>query len=834
MRRTPYPQPRIAIIGLGVVGAALADELVLRGMTRVTVLEQGPAYVTGGSSSHAPGFVFQTGPNRTMSALAQRTLDKLDGLDVDGAWVSKRVGGLEIARTPERLRELSRRHGFAQAWGIPAELVGPEECTRLFPLLDADTVLGGLHTPTDAVVKGVRAVEWQSRRAIAGGAVIRDHTRVVGVRTKNGRVTGVEVLPVPAPADATPEVVGADVVVSCAGLWGPGLARDLLGFELPMMPMEHGFGWSTPLDSLAGLSEEVELERPMLRHQDAALYLREWGSSVAIGAYEHRPIPVEPEGIASAEEFAATGVHPAIHPFTPADFAPTWEEARAILPELRGTELDTGRTFNGIFSFTPDGGPMLGPVRGVEGLWLAQAVWVTQSAGIGQVMADWIVDGDPGVDTHGLDHQRFDPAIVSHEWTVARASEAYDEVYDIVHPRASTLQLRGLRTPPFHDRQRALGAVFGEANGWERPLWYEANADLPAPAVAERDDWAARHWSPIAAAEANAARTSAVLVDMTALLRIEVSGPGATAFLRRMLTTDVDKPIGTVVYGLLLDERGGVLSDVTAARLGDERYHLGVNGNLDVVWLERHLPPGSGVRIREVSSGSCGVGLWGPNAREILSGLTDADVSNAGFGFYKAREIRVAGIPVLALRLSYIGELGWELYTPAGFGGRLWDVLWDAGQPHGLVAAGRRAFESLRLEKGYRLWGTDVTRERTPEEAGLGFAVRVAGRDVVGRAPLGERSAREVLTCLTLDDPDRVVLGHEPVYGDVGAGPGVVGYVTSADHGYTTGVSIAYAWLPPELASVGTSVEIGYFGERLPATVTAEPVFDPEMKHLRC
>lgn len=833
---SPYPQPRIVVIGLGVVGAALADELVLRGMRRVTVLEQGPRDITGGSSSHAPGFVFQTGPSRTMSLLSQRTLDKLDGLDVDGAWVSKRVGGLEIARTPERLEELKRRHGCASAWGVPSSLIGPEECAALFPLLDAATVLGGLHTPTDAVVKGVRAVAWQAGRAVEGGAAIRDHTRVVGIRTKNGRVTGVDVLPVPAPEGATPETIGADVVISCAGLWGPGLARDLLGFELPMMPMEHGFAWSTPLPSLAGLGDDVEVERPMIRHQDAALYLREWADTIAIGAYEHRPIPVEPEQIASADEFAASGVHPAMHPFTRTDFEPTWQEARTVVPSLQDTELDGARAFNGIFSFTPDGGPMLGPVRGIEGLWLAQAVWVSQSAGVGQVMADWITTGDPGVDTHGLDFNRFDPAIVSHEWTVARASEAYDEVYDIVHPRASTLQVRGLRVPPFHDRQRALGAVFGEANGWERPLWFESNADLPRPAVAERGEWTSRFWSPIAAAEANAARTGAVLVDMSALLRIEVSGPGATAFLRRMLTTDVDKPVGTIVYGLLLDERGGVLSDVTAARLDDERYHLGINGNLDIAWLERHLPAGGAVRIQEVSSGSCGIGLWGPNARDVLAGLTDADVSNAGFGFYRAREIRVAGIPVLALRLSYIGELGWELYTPAGFGGRLWDVLWEAGQRQTprLVAAGRRAFESLRLEKGYRLWGTDVTRERTPDEAGLGFAVRLAGRDVVGATALVGREARERLTCLTLDDPDEVVMGHEPVFGDVGDGEQVVGYVTSADHGYTTGVSIAYAWLPPALATVGARVQVEYFGRRLPATVTAEPVFDPEMKHLRC
>lgn len=827
-----YAQPRIVVIGLGVVGSALADELTLRGMRRVTVLEQGPLYETGGSSSHAPGFVFQTNANRVMSLLAQRTVDKVDGIQVNGQWVAKRVGGLEIARTPARLEELKRRHGHANAWGLPSALLDPDQCVRLWPGLDQDSILGGYHTPTDAVVKGVRAVEFQARRAEAAGAKIIGRTRVVGIRRQGGRVTGVEVVPVPAPADATPDVIGADIVISAAGLWGPAMARELLGFELPMMPMAHGFGWSEPIGSLAAMPDDVEVIKPMLRHQDFAMYLREWGHTIGIGAYEHQPLPVEADQIASAEEFTRTGVHPAIHPFTIEDYEPTWQEAQQILPELRDAKLDLARSINGIFSFTPDGGPMLGPVPGIEGLWLAQAIWVTQSAGMAQVVADWVTCGDPGIDTHGLDYRRFDPSIVSHDFTIERAKEAYDEVYDIVHPRAVTLALRGLRTTPWHERQKALGAVFGEANGWERPLWFESNAALPRPDLGERDAWAAQNWSPIAAGEARATREGVALYDMTSLGRILVSGPGATAFLRGMLTSDVDKPIGQIVYAMLLDDAGGVLSDVTVARLGAEEYHLGINGPLDVDWLRAHLPAGSGIHLQDVTSGHCGLGLWGPLARDVLSQLTTDDISHAGFGYYKARRIRVAGAPVLALRLSYVGELGWELYAPAEFGARLWDQIWSAGQPHGIVAAGRRAFESLRLEKGYRLWGTDMTREHTPDEAGVGFAVRPAARDFVGRAALATRQPTKRLVCLTLDDPTRVVLGGEPVWSADGA---VVGYVTSADQGYTTGTSIAYAWLPAEFADqIGAQVEVEYFAERLGATVTAEPIFDPQMTHLRC
>ena len=827
---SPYAQPRIVVIGLGVVGAALADELTLRGMRRVTVVDQGPLYETGGSSSHAPGFVFQTNANRVMSQLATRTLDKLDGIEVGGRWISKRVGGLEIARTPERLQELKRRHGLASSCGIPSTLIGADQTARLWSGLDADSILGALHTPNDAVVKGVRAVEFQARRAEAAGATILPCTRVVGMRASSGRVTGVQVVPVPCGPDDKPRVIGADIVISAAGLWGPGLARDLLGFELPMMPMAHGFGWSESVPSITSVPSDVEVVKPMLRHQDHAMYLREWGDTISIGAYEHRPIPVESGEIESADSFARTGVHPAIHPFTLEDFEPTWKEAQTILPALGDAKLDIGRSMNGIFSFTPDGGPMLGPVPGTEGLWLAQAIWVSQSVGMAQVVADWVTTGDPGIDTHGLDFRRFDPAVVSHRFTVERASEAYDEVYDIVHPRASTLRQRGLRTPPFHDRQRALGGVFGTSGtGWERPLWFESNADLPRSPVAERDAWASQFWSPIAAAEARATREAVALYDMSSLSRAWVSGPGATAFLRGMLTSDVDKPIDKVVYGLLLDETGGVLSDITVARLGEEEYHLGINGPLDIDWLQAHLPPASAVQIRDATTGHCGVGLWGPNARAVLEQLTSDDVSHEGFAYYTGRRIRVAGVPVLALRLSYVGELGWELYAPAEFGGLLWDAIWEAGQDLGMVAAGRRAFESLRLEKGYRLWGHDMTREHSPYEAGVGFAVRPAAREFVGRSALADRPLRQRLVCLLLDDSAAVALGGEPVW----SGDSVCGYVTSADHGYTTGTSIAYAWVPPKLADVGTSVEIEYFDRRLAATVTAEPIFDPEMTHIR-
>ncbi|WP_120002836.1 GcvT family protein [Nesterenkonia muleiensis] len=831
--------PRTVIIGLGVVGAALADELVLRGWNNVTVIDQGPLYATGGSSSHAPGFVFQTGPSRAMSQLAKRTVDKLDGHTVNGQWVSKRVGGVEIATTEERLHDLTRRHGFAESWGIPSRLIGPEEVAGLWPGLDAQHLLGGFHTPTDAVVKGVRAVEFQARRAQAGGATLLPNTKVVSLRIEDSTVTGVRTLPVGAPAGAEPQDVDAEVVVSAAGLWGPGLSRELLGFEIPQLAVEHGFGFSTRLPQLEHIDDAQEVLRPMIRHQDHAMYFREWGHRIALGAYEHRPIPVADHQIASAEEFAATGVEPAVHPFTEQDYLPSWEEAQRLVPWLRGAELERSLSFNGIFSFTPDGGPLLGPVPEVHGLWMAQAVWVTQSAGVGDVMADWITTGDPGIDTSGLDLARFDPAVVSARWAREQGEESYDEVYDIIHPKASTLRLRGLRTSPFYERQEQLGAVFGAANGWERPLWFESNTDRAAPMLGDdplpaRDAWAARHWSPTVAVEARALRAGVGVVDMSSLPRATVCGPDAGELLNTLLSRPVGTKPGTVVYGLLLDEDGGILSDITVATLV-EGYHLGINGNQDTAWLRRRAAElGLQVRVEDAASGSCGLGLWGPLARSVLSQLTEAELSNESFRFYRAKQISVAGVPVLALRLSYVGELGWELYAPAEFGRFLWDALFEAGAEHGILPVGRRAFESMRLEKGFRLYGQDITREHTPAEAGLEFAVRGEAADQLAR-PGAEQPAQK-LCCVVLDDPTRVLLGGEPVYPepvDPAEELEAVGYVTSADQGYSIGASIAYAWLPVELASSGTRVEVAYFGQRCGGSVAQDPLFDSSGERMR-
>jgi dimethylglycine oxidase len=820
--------PRVVIIGAGVVGAALADELSARGWDDLTVVDQGALPTPGGSSSHAPGLVFQTNGSKTMTQLARYTVEKLVDLELDGEPCFLQVGGLEVATTPERQAELHRRHGWATAWGLDARLLSGAECVELYPLLDPEVVLGGLYVPTDGLAKSVRAVEAQLRRARSRGVRLLERHEVTQIRTA------------PAEDGGTGRVVRAvvtdqgelecDLVVCCAGFWGPKVA-GMVGMELPLTPLAHQLAWAGPVPAPAGRQQEAV--RPILRHQDADLYYRDRFDQLGIGYYGHDPMPVDVNDVLPVD--AAT-VIPSVLPFTEPDFVPAWEESQRLLPALGDAELDQG--INGVFSFTTDDFPLLGPAAEVQGFWVAEAVWVTHSAGVGRAMAEWIVDGHcSSFDLHECDVNRFEPHQLAPDYVLARDCQNFVEVYDIKHPLQPMESPRPLRTSPFHPRQQALGAVFLEASGWERPHWYEANAALVAGrTVPTPDPWAARYWSPIVAAEAQITRERVAMYDMTALKRLEVAGRGATAFLQGLFTGNIDKSIGSVTYGLFLDIDGGIRSDVTIARLGRDSYQVGANGALDLDWLTRRLPADGTVQVRDLTAGTCCIGLWGPRARDLLAPLTRADLSNDAFTYFRGQRMSVGNVPVTALRLSYVGELGWELYTTADLGLKLWDTLWAGGQEHGVIAAGRGAFNSLRLEKGYRSFGTDMTCEHDAWEAGLGFAVRLQKESFLGRdATLARQGdVRRRLSCLLLDaeagsSTDSIVLGKEPVF----AGGTCVGYVTSGAYGYTIGRSIAYAWLPAELATAGQQLTIGYFDRRLPATVATEPLFDPKMTRLR-
>ncbi|WP_372664374.1 GcvT family protein [Amycolatopsis kentuckyensis] len=804
--------PRVVIIGAGIVGANLADELTARGWTDVTVLDRGPLPRTGGSTSHAPGLVFQTNASKAMTDFARYTVSKLKELDC-----FLQVGGMEVATTPARWEDLKRKHGWATSWGVAGSLIDAAECVERWPLLDGSRIFGALHVPTDGLARAAKAVEVLATRAGSRGAKFIGSTRVTDVLQEGGRVTGVRTDQGDFPAD---------VVVSCAGFWGREIGA-MVGMDVPLLPLAHQYAKTGQVAELVGRNtEEVEASLPILRHQDQDLYFREHVDRLGIGSYAHRPMPVEESTLDPSVTETAM---PSMLPFTEDDFAPSWEQSRLLLPALRQTKVEEG--FNGIFSFTPDGQSLVGESADVRGFWLAEAIWVTHSAGIAKAVAELLVDGHSEVDTHDIDVHRFEEVQLAPSYVSETAQQNFVEVYDILHPLQPKLSPRDLRVTPFHARQRELGAVFLEAGGWERPHWFEANAPLlkklPHDALPPaRDAWSAQFHSPIAAAEAWQTRNGVALYDMTPLKRVEISGPGSLEFLQSLTTNQLDKSVGSVTYTLMLDNAGGIRSDVTVARLEPELFQVGINGGIDVDHFVKHAP--AGVRVRDTTGGTCCVGVWGPLARDLVQPLSREDFSHAGLKYFRARRARIAGVPVVAMRLSYVGELGWEVYTSADNGLRLWDALWAAGQPLGVIAAGRAAFNSLRLEKGYRLWGTDMTTEHDPYEAGVDFAVRPAKGEFLGRDALEGRTPSRRLRCLTIDDGRTVVLGKEPVFVDGVA----AGYVTSAAYGYTVGRPIAYAWLPAS-ADIGSSVEIEYFGRRVAATVAAEPLVDPGMERIR-
>jgi glycine cleavage system aminomethyltransferase T/glycine/D-amino acid oxidase-like deaminating enzyme len=816
---------RVVIIGAGIVGANTADELVRHGWDpkSITVIEQGPLSMPGGSTSHAPGLVFQTNSSKTMTQLAKYTRDKLASIVKDGQSCFNPVGGLEIATTPARLEEMKRKHGLASSWGIEAELVSAERCLELYPLLNKSKVLGGLHIPSDGLALAARAVQLLVEQTRAAGVRYLDLTPVTGIQRSNGRVTGVE----------TPKgIVDADIIISCAGFWGVEIGA-MVDLPVPLLPLAHQYAKTTPIPSLKKRNNPPNWATlPILRHQDHDLYYREHGDQYGIGYYGHKPMAVVAAELGLTSAAVDEKNMPSRLEFTPQDFEPAWKESRDLLPAMREGEIADG--FNGIFSFTPDGGPIFGEHPTLDGFWVAEAVWVTHSAGVARAVAQTLTAGKSEIDMSECEISRFEDIQTAPDYVRETSEQNFVEVYDIIHPLDPKESPRNLRCTPFYSRQQELGAYFLESRGWERPHWYEANAKLVEALPSEwkpvdRDAWSNKHYSPIGAAEAWKTRTAAAMFDMTPLHRLEVSGPGAVELLQRLSTRDMSQKPGTVTYAMLLDDHGGILSDIIASRLEENLFQVGVTSHSHFVYLEREARRQSQqstnlsrwVQVRDVTGGTCCIGLWGPRARNIISRVSKNDFSDTGFGYHQVRKVHIAGIPVRAIRLTHVGELGWELVTSAENGQRLWDVIFQAGQPEGLIAAGRIAMNSLRMEVGYRDWGSDFTTEHSPEEVGLGFTVDSSKPNFRGKAAVlaGKSRPSKRLRSLVINDGRSVVLGKEPVFINGKA----VGYVSSAAFGYSIGKPIAFAWMPVEVKE-GEQVEVEYFSKRIKATVTADPV----------
>jgi 4-methylaminobutanoate oxidase (formaldehyde-forming) len=814
---------RAVIIGGGVGGTSIAYHLAERGWTDIVLVDR--AELTSGSTFHSAGLVGQLRGSVTLTKMMMYGAELYgrlkDETGVDVSWHP--VGSLRLASSKARFEELQRQAGWGQTFGLPIELISASEACDRFPLMSTDGVLGAVWLPTDGWLDPSGLAQALAAGARRRGVTIRTHTRVVGIDVERGRVTGVEV----ELRDGSRETIATDIVVNAGGMFAPEIGR-LAGVTIPIVPMAHQYLFTEAIDGVhAGL--------PQLRDPDNLVYFREEVGGLCMGGYERNPAPFGLDGI--PRDFNGKLLGP--------DW-PRFEEIMAGAARRVPAIADAGvsRIINGPEGFTPDNEFILGE-SDVRGFFVAAgfcAHGIAGAGGIGRQVASWIVDGEPELDLWHMDIRRFGGQHWrSREWTLARTTEVYSTYYDIHYPNEERQAGRPLRMSPTYDRLKALGAVFGEKSGWERPNWFEPNADDPRWGGREGLErrrprgWAGEHWSPAIAAEALATRQAIAIFDETSFAKIEVIGPGAAGFLGRLCANEVDVPVGRVVYTSMLNSRGGIETDLTVTRVTRDRYLLVTGtafGQHDLGWLRKHLPDDGSVLLNDITSGRVCFGLWGPAARDLLAPLTTDDLSDAAFPFMTARAITIGRVPVYALRVTYVGELGWELYAHAEFGNTLWDTLWNAGREHGLVAAGYRAIDALRLEKGYRVWSSDITADENPYEAGLGFAVRIDKETgFIGREALvAAKAAGPVkrLRCLVLEDPLAVCLGNEPVRVE-GA---VVGRVTSGGQGYTVNRSIAYAYLPAD-AGVGTRGEVAVFGEWVGFEVVREPLFDPAGERVR-
>ena len=682
----------------------------------------------------------------------------------------------------------------------------------------------------------------RERGQSAGALTVAAKTEVLGIDVEYGRVRRVR---------TTEGDIEAETVVIACGVWSPRVGR-MAGTHIPLTPAVHQMIDVGPVPRFAGAKSDIEF--PIVRDMDTNMYERQAGGDLEIGSYAHRPILYDPEDIPSLEQAALS---PTEFPFTQPDFEQQMQHALELMPEIVGDEkVGVKYAINGILSLTPDGMPILGESPDLKGLWAAAAVWVKEGPGTGKAIAEWMVLGESEIDLHSSDIARFHEHQKTRAHVRARAAEGFNKTYGIVHPSEQWASNRNVRLAPFHGRERDLGATFFEAAGWERPQWYESNA----PLLEEFDDrvtrrtaeWECRWWSPIINAEHLAMRERAGLFDLSAFTIFDIVGPGALDSVQCVALRQMNVPVGRVVYTPVLSPNGGFKSDLTIMRLGDERFRVvtgGASGMSDRKWFRDHLAADGTAQLADLTSSLTTIGLWGPLARDILASATLDDVSNDGFKFGTCRTIEVGTLRVLASRISYVGDLGWELYIPMDQGLKLWDTLWEAGRPHGLAPCGIGVYGTTgRLEKSYRAHGNELETEYNVVEAGM-VAPRVKEEDFVGKqAHLRHREEQPaaVMCTLTVDDhrsksgEKRYMLGREPIL--TRDGKRIVdrhkrgSYVTSAGAGPSIGKHILMAYLPPEHAVAGAALAVEYMGERYPVTVAVAgptPVFDPENLRIR-
>ena len=805
---------QVVVIGGGIVGCSTAYHLAKLGVETVLLERKN---LTSGTTFHAAGLVGQLRTNANITQLLGYSVDLYNRIEEETGlgtgW--KMNGGLRLACNQERWTEVKRQATTAHSFGLQMDLLTPKEAQELWPLMNIDDLVGAAFMPTDGQANPSDITQALAKGARMGGAQIFEDCKVTDIEVDKGVIKAVL---------TEHGRIACEKVVLCAGQWSRTFAARF-GVNVPLVSMEHQYMVTEPMGVPANL--------PTLRDPDRLTYYKEEVGGLVMGGYEPNPNP-----------WAVNGIPPGFH-YTLLDsnfdhFEPMMELALGRVPALESAGIKT--LTNGPESFTPDGNFIIGEAPEQRNFFVGagfNAFGIAAGGGAGMALAEWVKAGEPPYDLWAADIRRFGRPHFDTDWVRTRTIEAYGKHYTMAWPHEEHSSGRPCRKSPLYDALAAQGACFGEKLGWERPNWF-ADANL---GERPRDAYSFGHqnWHKAVGREHKAVREAAVIFDQTSFAKFALKGPDAAEALQWIAANDVDRPVGTLTYTQMLNDKGGIECDLTVARVAEDEFYIVTGTGFathDFNWISRNIPQGLNAQLFDITSSNSVLSLMGPNARKVLRSVTRADVSNLAFPFGRVQTIGIAGCPVMALRITYVGELGWELHLPVEYALTVYRALMEAGREHGLVNAGYRTIESCRLEKGYRAWGSDIGPDHTPDEAGLGWAVKMKkntpfkGREAV--AQQRQNGVSKMLACFTVDDPNVVLLGRETIYRDGQR----VGWLTSGGFGHTIGKSIGYGYVRnPDGVDrafvLSGAYELEVATERVPCHVQLDPLFDPAMARVK-
>ncbi|QRM56529.1 FAD-dependent oxidoreductase [Sinorhizobium sp. BG8] len=806
---------RAVVIGGGIIGCSTAYHLARLGWTDTVLLERHK--LTSGTTFHAAGLVGQLRTSANITQLLGYSVDLYRRLEAEtglsAGW--KMNGGLRLACNENRWTELKRLATTAHSFGLDMQLLTPKEAAELWPLMKADDLVGAAFLPTDGQANPSDITQALAKGARMAGVSIFEDTAVVGIEVEDGRIRAVI---------TDRGRIACERVVVCAGQWTRAFAAQH-GVNVPLVPVQHQYLVTEPFGVPSNL--------PTLRDPDRLTYFKEEVGGLVMGGYEPNPKAWAVDGIPEGFHFSL--LQPDFD-----HFEPLMEQALARVPALESAGVK--QLINGPESFTPDGNFILGEAPELRNFFVGagfNAFGIASGGGAGMALAEWVHKGEPPFDLWPVDIRRFGRSHLDTDWVRRRTLEAYGRHYTIAWPNEEYETGRPSRTSPLYQRLKQQGACFGEKLGWERPNWF---ADLAAGEVASDSySFERPNWFNAVAREHRAVREASVIFDQTSFAKYLLKGPDAEAALQWIAANDVGRPVGSLTYTQMLNDRGGIECDVTAARLAENAYYIVTGTGFathDLDWIARNIPAGLRAELSDVTADFSVLSLMGQNSRRILERVTSDDVSNAALPFGSWKAIRIAGTEVRALRITYVGELGFELHVSVNDALAVYEALMSAGRAEGLINAGYRAIETCRLEKGYRAWGSDIGPDHTPIEAGLGWAVKLGKPlDFRGRGALeaqSERGVSKMLVCLVPDDPSVVLLGRETIYRNGQR----AGWLTSGGFGHTLGKAIGYGYLRNKAGvdsayALSGSYELEVATRRVACSIHLKPLYDPEMRRVR-